>query len=115
MNRPKDRAKDRAKYEIERLLALAKEKAPTDLELAHESVKLANKISQKMRIRLDPKTKQLFCKKCFSFFVPGKNCKVRVDKGRAAYECLNCSAITRRPYIKEQKGKRAAKGERAVL
>lgn len=105
MKRP-DKGKERAKNEIERLFSLAKERG--DSEISSESIKLANKISQKFRIRLSPELKRKFCKKCFSYYVPGKNSIVRIDKGRVAYHCKICGNIAKYPYAKEQKSRRKA-------
>ncbi|MEK6968707.1 MAG: hypothetical protein AABX51_08865 [Nanoarchaeota archaeon] len=92
--------------EISHLLSFAKSKAKAHPDIARDAVKVASKLAQKFRQRLSPSQKKSFCTRCFSYFIPGHSCTVRVGKSRVAYHCLNCKFVTRFPYIREQKAKR---------
>lgn len=70
-------------------------------EYARRYVELARKIGMKYLVRMPPRYKQNFCKKCLSYFIPGKNCRVRLKKGRVVVSCLVCGKKIRRPYSKK--------------
>lgn len=80
-----------------------------DSNLSNRYVFLARKIAMKCRITIPSNLKRRFCKKCHAFLVPGKNVTVRTHEGKVVYHCHKCKQITRYPYIKEQKAKRAKK------
>ena len=95
-----------AKERIEILFDEAKKIYSYDPKLSDRYVYLARKIAMKYKVRIPPELKRRFCKHCYSFFMQGKNCRVRTAKGKVVYYCLNCRKYTRFPYIKEQKEKR---------
>jgi len=91
--------KDLAAQRIEILLRNALETMKSDAELAEKQAMLAKKISTKFRIRLPYEIRQLYCKKCKGFIVPGVNARVRV--GRTNVEavritCLKCGHVYRK-------------------
>ena len=88
-----------AKNEILRLLEFASRK-PGD-KYSTKAAKLANKIAQKLRLRLPKKVKKTFCKNCFTYLVVGKTSKTRIGKGRVATHCLNCGSVSKFPYEKK--------------
>ncbi len=76
------------------------------MELASRYIYLARKISMRYLVRIPKKFKRRFCKHCYSYLIPGKNCRVRLKKHKIVITCLNCKNIMRYPYLKEIKLKR---------
>ena len=66
-----------------------------DKKLADKYVSLARKIAMKFNITLPSELKRKFCKHCYSYLVPGKNCRVRIQKSRVIYYCGNCKKYMR--------------------
>lgn len=84
---------------IELLVRNAIETAKTDAELAQKQAMLAKKISTKFRIRLPYEIRQLYCKRCKRFIVPGVNAKVRIGRANVKavrITCLKCGHIYRK-------------------
>lgn len=84
---------------IEILIANALETAKSDPELAQKQASLAKRISMKFRVRLPYEIRQLYCKKCKRFIVPGRDARVRV--GRTSTKmvritCLSCGHVYRK-------------------
>ena len=67
-------------------------------ELADRYVKLAWSLSTKTKTPIPRELKRRFCRKCLSYFVPGRNCRVRVSKGKVVCYCLNCRKFRRFVY-----------------
>ena len=68
-------------------------------ELAQRHAVLAKKIAMRYRVRLPYRLRQLFCKKCKSFIVPGRTSRVRVGQASAKaviMTCTKCEHIYRR-------------------
>lgn len=85
----KAQAKELARERIEILVACAlREK---DEELAGRQAALAKKISMRHRVRLPYSIRQLFCKKCKAFIVPGRTSRVRVGRSNARAVRLTCA------------------------
>jgi ribonuclease P protein subunit RPR2 len=92
---------------IERLFELA-DRVPTNkLELAHRYIQLAWRLATRYNIRLPPRLKGKFCRKCLTFLKPGVSCRVRTrpKPPRVVITCLRCGGQMRLPY----KQSRAAK------
>jgi len=68
-------------------------------------VKLAKAIGMKSQLPIPKMLKRKFCKRCYSFFIPGKTVRVRIQKknGYVVYTCLSCSNVQRYPFSKERK------------
>lgn len=66
-------------------------------DLADRYIEIARKIAMKVNLKIEKRYKRQFCKKCYSFLVPGKNLKVRMNKGRVIYTCGVCKNIMRFP------------------
>ena len=98
------------KLALERIEILFKE-AESNLkkhpERSHKYVKLARKIAMKFNLRIPSQLKRKFCKHCYSYLVPGKNCRVRTNKRRVIYYCLICKNYNRIPFVKEVKLRRS--------
>lgn len=62
---------------------------------AHRLVKEARSLALQNRLRLPATLKRRVCKKCHSFWVPGKTVRVRVREKRVAYTCLVCKDMRR--------------------
>ena len=93
----KAQAKEIAKERIEILVATAlKEK---DEALAARQARRARQISMRYRIRLPYAARQLFCKKCKAFIVPGRSARVRVGRAKTRdirITCLRCGHTYRK-------------------
>lgn len=93
----KAEAKEIAKERIEILVATAlKEK---DEALAARQARRAKQISMRYRIRLPSAARQLFCKKCKAFIVPGRTARVRVGRAKTRairITCLRCDHTYRK-------------------
>lgn len=93
----KQQAKEIARERIDILVKSAlKEK---DEALAARQAYQAKKIAMRFRVRLPYEARQLFCKKCKAFIVPGRSARVRVGrtKTRAVrITCLRCGHTYRK-------------------
>ena len=107
----KYKQKPRKQMEIarERIKVLFKEAKAIfkkDPKLANRYVVLARKIAMRYKVRIPAELKRKFCKYCYTYLVPGVNCRVRVQRGKVVYYCLKCKKFIRYPYIKEKKARR---------
>lgn len=89
-----------AKERIAELFRLAEEVFDEDEELADRYIGLARKISMRYKVRIPKELKKRFCKHCYSYLVPGKNCRVRTHEGKVVYYCMKCGEVMRFPYRK---------------
>jgi ribonuclease P protein subunit RPR2 len=87
----KQQAKEIARERIDILVKNAlKEK---DEALAARQAHQAKKIAMRFRVRLQYEARQLFCKKCKAFIVPGRSARVRVGRSKTRavrITCLRC-------------------------
>ena len=84
---------------IEILVQNALENAKSDAELAQKQAMLAKKISSKFRVRIPYEIRQLYCKKCKRFIVPGVGARVRVGRANVKavrITCLKCGHVYRK-------------------
>ena len=87
-----------AKNRIKRLFTLAEECALNNkLVLSNRYVFLARKISMRYLVPIPNKFKRRFCKHCYCYLIPGKNCRVRIYRSRIIVNCFNCKKYTRIP------------------
>ena len=85
----KAKVKELAKERIEILIASAlREK---DEELAGRQATLAKKIAMRHRVRLPYSIRQLFCKECKTFIVPGRTARIRVGRSNTKAVRVTCS------------------------
>jgi ribonuclease P protein subunit RPR2 len=89
----------------------AREMFKKDPALSNRYVHIARKIAMKYKVKIPSELKKRFCKHCYSYLVPGKNARVRVQRGKVVYYCMNCKRFMRFPYIKEKKARRKKKNE----
>ena len=87
-----------AKERIDGLFKQADEMFSEDPQLSDRYVAIARKISMKFKVRIPPQLKRKFCKHCYCFLMPGKNCRVRTHEGKVVYYCQNCKKFMRFPY-----------------
>jgi ribonuclease P protein subunit RPR2 len=71
-------AKELALERIRILICNALESAHTSEIFADKQAQLAKKIAMRSRVRMDYDARQLYCKKCKKFIIPGKSSRVRV-------------------------------------
>jgi len=90
--------RDMAVQRIERLFELAEKWHSTHPERSNRCVALARRIAMKYRVRIPKNLRRRFCRKCNSYFIFGKNARVRLKKKRVVVECLNCGFKRRYPY-----------------
>ena len=90
--------KEDAKNEIEGLFLRAERVFEKNKSLSGRCVRLARKISMKFNVRIPKEFKRKFCKHCYSYLVPGKNLRVRTQKGRVVYTCQECNKFMRFVY-----------------
>lgn len=80
--------------EINELFKKAKKEARKNPKVAKKLVALARKKAKRENFSLK-KYNKFFCKKCNSFFVYGKNCLIRIKKGKLNIKCLDCGTYRR--------------------
>ncbi|HLE34683.1 MAG TPA: RNase P subunit [Nitrososphaerales archaeon] len=91
--------KDLALQRIEILVQNALENVKPDAKLAQKQAMLAKKISNKFRVRLPYEIRQLYCKNCKRFIVPGIDARVRIGRSNVKavrITCLRCGHIYRK-------------------
>jgi ribonuclease P protein subunit RPR2 len=93
----RQQAKEIARERIDILVRSAlKEK---DGALAARQARQAKKIAMRFRVRLPYEARQLFCKKCKAFIVPGRSARVRLGRSKTRavrITCLRCGHTYRR-------------------
>lgn len=93
----RQQAKEIAKERIDILVKSAlKEK---DESLAARQARQAKKIAMRFRVRLPYEARQLYCKKCKAFIVPGRGARVRVGRAKTRairITCLRCGHTYRK-------------------
>jgi ribonuclease P protein subunit RPR2 len=89
---------DTAKQRIKQLFEQAEEMFSKDTKLSDRYVYLARKIAMKYKVKLTSDQRRKFCKHCYSFLMPGRNCRVRLTGKTVTYSCKNCKKFTRVGY-----------------
>lgn len=93
----KQQAKEVARERIDILVKSAlKEK---DEALAARQAHQVKNIAMRFRVRLPYEARQLFCKKCKAFIVPGRGARVRVGRAKTRavrITCLRCGHTYRK-------------------
>ncbi len=94
--KPKE-IKELAQKRIDVLFALAEENKD-NIALASRYVEIARSIAMKTKTRIKSEHKRKFCHNCHVFFVPSKNCRVRLNNNNIIYYCLNCKHYSKFRY-----------------
>lgn len=87
--------KELAIERVNKLFQEAKEAAVESPKLAKRYVEIARKICGKARTGMPRRYKRAFCKRCNSYLIPGKNCRVRMKKKLLIVNCGVCKKVTR--------------------
>jgi len=87
-----------AKESINHLFTEAEKVFSEDKSLANRYVEIARKIGMKYKVRIPSNLQRKFCKHCYKFLMPGKNLRVRTQKSKVVYYCLECKKFMRFPY-----------------
>ena len=98
---PKKQQKEIAKERIKQLFKQAALQFNKNKSLANRYVTLARKIAMKYKVKFTSAQKRKFCKHCYCFLMPGKNCTVRTTGKTITYTCKNCKKFTRVGYKKK--------------
>jgi ribonuclease P protein subunit RPR2 len=97
LGKRKPQVREIAKERIDLLVANALHER--DECLAAKQASQAKKIAMRFRIRLPYNIRQLYCKKCKRFIVPGRSARVRVGRARSKavrLTCLRCGYTYRK-------------------
>jgi len=84
---------------IEILIDNALNEINSDEKLSQTYAKLALKIGMRVRVRMPYSIRQLFCRKCKQFIVPGVNSTIRIGRTRVKcirITCLKCNHVYRK-------------------
>jgi ribonuclease P protein subunit RPR2 len=83
--------KEIAKERIGPLIANALVEVRDNEKIAYDQAMLAKKIAMRYRLRLPYHIRQLYCKKCKYFIIPGRNARVRI--GRSSTKALRITCL----------------------
>jgi ribonuclease P protein subunit RPR2 len=100
LSRKKDKVKQIAREHIDLLVQHALHEK--DHNLAAKQARQAKKIAMHLRIRLPYEIRQLYCKRCKAFIVPGRSARVRVGRAKTRavrITCLKCGHTYRKILI----------------
>lgn len=95
--RKPNRFRNIAKERIDELFEQAKVMFKEDPSLSDRYVYLARKIAMRYKVNIPKELKRQFCKHCYSFLMPGANCRVRNTSGKMVYYCGKCKNYMRFP------------------
>lgn len=70
--------------------------------LAKRYVNIARKIAMRCNVNIPSNYRNKFCKKCCSYLIPSRNCKIKIDskKHLIKINCLECGNIKSFRYKK---------------
>ena len=91
----KNKAKRLAKTEIIELFGKAEQIFKKSPAMADRYIVKARRLAMKHKLAIPRELKRRFCKHCYCYLVPGVNCRVRTQKSRVIYYCLNCKKFMR--------------------
>ncbi|MCK4522370.1 MAG: ribonuclease P [Nanoarchaeota archaeon] len=86
----KQKERKKAIIKINELFSLAEQSFKKDKDKANMHVRKARRIAMKHNIKLGSVLKKRFCKHCYSYIVPGVNCRVRTRNKMVVYYCFEC-------------------------
>lgn len=95
-----------AKERMDILFTLAMKEFPNNPLRSNRYVELARNISKKYNTKIPLKWNRSYCKSCYKFLLPGKNCTIRLVSSEVRIKCHECNKTMRIPYKKEKKRKR---------
>lgn len=94
--------KEIVKERVERLFQQAEMEYEEHPERSHRYVEIARKVAMKVNYSIPKRYRRRFCQHCYSYLMPGDNCKVRLDSKHQekVIRCLECGESSRIPYQK---------------
>ncbi len=92
--------KKKAGKEVYTLFEKAAAIASKNPEKAHDAIRKARRAAMKVNLRLPKEFKRAFCKHCYHYLLPGKNCRARIRNKIMVYYCKDCKKFTRIPLGK---------------
>ncbi len=98
MRREKILRRDMAKERIGILFRLAEKTFDESPKMSNHYVEIARKISMRYNVRFSKEQRRRICHRCYSFLVPGANCRVRLGGKHVTVSCLNCGGCMRYQY-----------------
>jgi ribonuclease P protein subunit RPR2 len=84
---------------IEILIQNALNEINSDEKLSQMYAKLALKTGMRVRVRMPYYIRQLFCRQCKQFIVPGVNSRIRIGRTRVKsikITCMKCNHVYRK-------------------
>lgn len=96
--RPKKNAVALERIEI--LFRQAQEEFRDHPDLSRIYIDRARRIAMRDRIRIPRELKRKYCRKCFTYLVPGINARVRIHRGKIIITCLECGNQWRHPVVR---------------
>ncbi len=100
MAKRRDKGQERriARERVQNLFSMAHDASQgPDADLADRYATLARRIAMRYQIPLTPSQKTQMCRACGTYRVPGRNARVRLQRGRIVTTCLSCDTVRRRP------------------
>jgi ribonuclease P protein subunit RPR2 len=101
MGRAAAAAREQRAIAGERILTLfgeaAKAAAAGRLDRANRYAHLAWKLHTRFKAPIPLALRRRFCRKCLSYWLPGRTVRVRMRGGKAVYTCLACKERRRVP------------------
>jgi len=97
---------DLARQRIEQLFNLAIRTAHSRPDLSDRYVEMAQRLSERTRVRIPRRWKYFVCNSCNRFLYPGTTARVRIAQRRSPHTvitCLRCGGTKR--YLLKSKGK----------
>jgi ribonuclease P protein subunit RPR2 len=65
--------------------------------LADRYVRLARAVGTRYNVRIPPEYRELYCRRCSSYWTEGRTVRTRLRNGRRVRTCLLCGAVRRTP------------------
>lgn len=86
----KEYSKTQAKELIQKYLFDARKEFAGSKRKADLLVHKARNLSMSYNLPIPRQLKRSFCKHCYTFLMPGKNCRIRTREGKVIYYCMEC-------------------------
>lgn len=91
----KEKQKEIALERVIELFKQAEQVFTSDKTLANRYVKIARDIAMAVKLKMPRELKRRYCKHCYAYLMPGKNCRVRTRLGKVVISCLDCKKFMR--------------------
>ncbi|MBO4302769.1 ribonuclease P [Methanosarcinaceae archaeon] len=87
---------------IEILFGLASENFSEHPERSQRYASLARLISMHYRVPIPAEHKRRLCRHCYTYLVPGNNCRVRLKNKCVLVTCFTCGKHSCHPYTEKR-------------